>query len=200
MVQGQIKTEPGYKMTRADKSAMKLIHNLYPVDRNTFRNTTPDRDDPYWIKGLHRYHAMDEDWIACDPPGPPITFIVTSKNRVFRNMSEALTSIRYKPRDDADALKAAVMIATVSAPYHGTVITSIDEKIEGIPEDILANHPTAPQITRNGGKYTIVIFSYVAHKRENKFVRGSYALWKHVITINGDTYKEEISILWEKYD
>ncbi len=198
MGQDPIKSKPDYSLTKADNMVMAIIHEIFPIDKKTFQNTTPDRNNPYWIHSLRRYQAMDKDWLACDPPGPPEIFIVTPSNKVFRSMSQALTSIKYVPRDDKDALRTAVMIAGASAPFKGKIITSNTEKVEGVPENILAGHIIVPSVIRNGQKYSIILFSYVSTKTENKFIRGFHAFWKHMITIEGYTYKEKITILWEK--
>ncbi|MBN2497992.1 MAG: hypothetical protein JXR96_25595 [Deltaproteobacteria bacterium] len=196
----QLRRPPGCKLTKADKRVMNSIHKKHPIDRTTFCNTTPSPDSPQWIEGLRRYRAMDRDWITRDPPGPPCTFYVTRANEVFRSVAEALTSMRHSPKDDEEALKAAILIAKESAHHMGKVITSRGEKVEGLPEDTLAKTDIAPRVEREDRGYRVTVFSHVSNETQNKFVRGYHALWKHVITIRGHRFEGKTDILWEKRD
>ena len=199
MGQSSLGIEP-QKLTKADKVIMELINREFPIDKTTFHNTTPDSTYPYWIRGLKRYQAMDEGWITADPPGPPMTFIVNPANKIFRSMAEALSSIKYVPQNDENALKAAVMIATQSSHPKGKVIVDGNGKADGIPKDVLSNYDLAPSISKNGKEYNIIVFSWVSFETQNKFVRGYHSLWRHTISIDGYAYKETIKILWEKKD
>ena len=199
MGQSSLGIEPK-KITKADKVIMELICREFPIDKTTFYNTTPDNNSPYWIRGLKRYQAMDENWITADPPGPPITFIVNPANEIFRSMAEALSSIKYVPKDDEDALKAAIMIANQSSHPKGSVIVDSNGKADGIPKDVLSKYDIAPSVVKNGKEYNIIVFSWVSFETQNKFVRGYHSLWKHMVAIDGYAYKEAIKILWEKKD
>ncbi len=194
----QNRLDPDIKLTRTDKKIMKLIDKKFSIDTETFCNITPESNYPYWVRGLKRYQAMRKNWYSCDPPGPPSTFIVTPSNKIFRSAAEALTSIKYVPRDNKDALKAAIMIA--NGTTEGNVIIDKIEKIEGIPEDVLSKQDILPSVHKDGTLYEITVFSYSSTRTQNRFVRGYHSLWKHVITIDGYTYKEKITILWEKRD
>ncbi|RKX94391.1 MAG: hypothetical protein DRP59_00360 [Spirochaetes bacterium] len=187
-----------FKLTRTDKKIMKLIDKKFSIDTKTFCNITPDSNYPYWIGSLRRYQAMDEKWITRDPPGSPVIFIVTPSNKIFRSVAEALASIKYVPKDDSDALKVAIMIADV--PNEGEVIIDGAEKIEGIPKDVLSKQIILPSVHKDGTRYEVTVFSYSSTETENRFVRGYHSLWKDIITIDGYTYKEKITILWEKRD
>ncbi len=198
MGQNLSKFEPNPKLTWADKRIRSLIDKEFHIDKTTFRNTTPVSTFPYWIKGLKRYQAMGEGWGAADPPGPPETYIVTPSGKIFLSAAEALTSIRYVPKDTHDALKTGVIIVYNSLPPGGGVIIDETVKPEGIPEDILSGYAAIPTARKVTSGYGGTVFSYASKKEQNKFIRGYHALWKHVITIDGYTYKESITILWEK--
>ena len=115
-------------------------------------------------------------------------------------MAEALSSIKYVPKDDEDALKAAIMIAHQTSHPMGKVIVNGNEKADGIPKDVLTQYDMAPSVIKNGKKYNIVVFSFVSFETQNKFSRGYHSLWRHMIAIDGYAYKEKIKILWEKKD
>ena len=199
MGQSSLEIKPK-KLTKADKVIMELIYREFPIDKTTFYNTTPDSNFPYWIRGLKRYQAMDERWVAADPPGPPITFIINPTNQIFRSMAEALSSIKYVPKGDEDALKTAIMIVNQTSHPKGKVIVNGNEKADGIPKDVLIKYDLAPSVVKDGKEYNIIIFSFVSFETQNKFLRGYHALWRHMIAIDGYAYKETIKILWEKKD
>ncbi len=197
-VVGQI--SPDRKLTWSDKKVMRIISKKYSIDKTTFRNITPDKDAPYWINSLRRYQAMNKNWIVCDPPGPPMVFFITRFNKVFGTMTAALTSIHYTPENDKDALKIAVMIAEASSPYEAVVITKSNNGIKGIPNSILNSQVLTPSVKTNSNGYVITVFSYVARKTKNRFVRGYHTLWEHRISIEHDAYREKITIAYEKRD
>jgi len=188
------------KLTKTDKKVMKLINNMFPIDTSTFRNTTPDENDPYWISSLRRYQAMDKNWIISDPPGPPRTFIVNPSKKVFLNMAEALTSIKYIPKDASDAMRIAIIIASISSPDGSMVIINNKTELKGCPKNIIDSYTITPSIKKNNEIYETTIFSYISTENKNRFVHGYHALWKHIITFSDYTYKEKITILWEKRD
>ena len=92
------------------------------------------------------------------------------------------------------------MIAMQSSHSKGKVIVNGNVKADGIPKDVLIKYDTVPSVVKNGQEYNIIIFSFVSFETQNKFLRGYHSLWKHMIAIDGYTYKETIKILWEKKD
>jgi len=198
MGQKRLELKPTTKLSLRDKKIMKSIHKDFPIDKKTFCNTTPDSNYPYWIGSLKRYQAMDEKWITRDPPGPPVTFIITPSNTIFRDITKALNAIKYVPENDKDALKMAIMIADEDSPYQATVIIDGSEKINGIPKSVLSKYNIAPSMVKNNQTYKINVFSYFSRENKNHFVHAYHTLWKHSITIKGDIYMEAINILWEK--
>ncbi len=191
---------PVNRLTIRDKIVRAFIAGKFKIDKQTFRNTTPDKNYPYWIVGIHRYSAMNEGWGACDPPGPPRTFIVTGINKVFLTMPEALSSIHYVPKDTNDALKAAIMITSISSPAQAAVIISNITTIKGIPQNVVSKYSLTPSITESNGHFTIILYSYVSYYTHNKFDRGYHSLWKHVVLFDGNRFNEKITIIWEKRD
>ena len=189
---------PDNRLTVRDKIARAFIAGNFKIDKLTFMNTTPDKNYPYWIKGIHRYTAMNEGWGACDPPEPPRTFLVTGISKVFLTMPEALSSIHYVPKNTRDALEAAVMIASMSSPAQAAVILSNKTTIKGIPQDVVSKYTLTPSVTENNGHFTIILYSYVSYNTRNKFNRGHHSLWKHAVLFDGGRFSEKITILWEK--
>ena len=129
-----------------------------------------------------------------------MTFIVDPSKKVFLNMAEALTSIKYIPKDASDAMRIAIIIASISSPDGSMVITNNKTELKGCPKNILDSYNITPSIKKNNEIYETTIFSYISTENKNHFVHGYHALWKHIITIDDYTYKEKITILWEKRD
>lgn len=181
------------KLNRADKKIRKRLIKSEEIDGDTFMKTSDNI-----FQGIRVYRAMPEGWQGMDPPSTD-EFFVTPADKIFPSIIDALTSIKYVPKDEKDALDVALVIVSNSTDAEAKVVTDPSQKIDFVPKDILEKQNiTAPLVIKDNHNYKISMLSYVSYRTANRFEPGYRALKKHEIDIKDGAYSQNITIIWEE--
>jgi hypothetical protein len=120
-----------------------------------------------------------------DPAPDPYVYYATADNKIHMELTAALRSMKYVPRDGGEAIDIAGMMVQSANP-NALVIKKKDD-IKSIPKKVARTHNVSAATAKSSDStmYDIVIFSYQAPE-QGSFTRHGRAeeLKKHTISLH----------------